>query len=102
MIPLIDLGAQQARIRDKIDAGISRVLDHGMYIMGPEISAIEDRLAKAAGARHCISCSSGTDALILALLAKGLKPGEGRHSSVLYLCRQCRSHARTGCHSGLC
>ena len=45
MIPLIDLGAQQARIRDKIDAGISRVLDHGMYIMGPEISAIEDRLA---------------------------------------------------------
>ncbi|HCD20472.1 MAG TPA: aminotransferase DegT, partial [Alphaproteobacteria bacterium] len=72
MIPLIDLGAQQARIRHKIDAGISRVLDHGMYIMGPEISAIEDRLAKAAGAKHCISCSSGTDALILALLAKGL------------------------------
>ena len=77
MIPLIDLGAQQARIRNKIDAGISRVLDHGMYIMGPEISAIEDRLAKAAGAKHCISCSSGTDALILALLAKGLRPGDG-------------------------
>ena len=77
MIPLIDLGAQQARIRDKIDAGISRVLDHGMYIMGPEVMAIEERLAKAAGARHCISCSSGTDALILALLAKGLKPGDG-------------------------
>ena len=77
MIPLIDLGAQQARIRNKIDAGISRVLDHGMYIMGPEVMAIEERLAKAAGARHCISCSSGTDALILALLAKGLKPGDG-------------------------
>ena len=77
MIPLIDLGAQQARIRKKIDAGISRVLDHGMYIMGPEISAIEDRLAKAARAKHCISCSSGTDALILALLAKGLMPGDG-------------------------
>lgn len=77
MIPLIDLGAQQARIRNKIDAGISRVLDHGMYIMGPEISAIEDRLAKAARAKHCISCSSGTDALILALLAKGLMPGDG-------------------------
>ena len=45
--------------------------------MGPEVMAIEERLAKAAGARHCISCSSGTDALILALLAKGLKPGDG-------------------------
>ena len=77
MIPLIDLGAQQARIRDKIDAGISRVLDHGMYIMGPEITAIETRLAAAADSRHCISCASGTDALMLALLAKGLKPGEG-------------------------
>ena len=77
MIPLIDLGAQQTRIRDKIDAGISRVLDHGMYIMGPEITAIETRLAAAADSRHCISCASGTDALMLALLAKGLKPGEG-------------------------
>ena len=77
MIPLIDLGAQQARIRDKINAGISRVLDHGMYIMGPEITAIETRLAAAADSRHCISCASGTDALMLALLAKGLKPGEG-------------------------
>ena len=77
MIPLIDLGAQQARIRDKIDAGISRVLDHGMYIMGSEITAIETRLAAAADSRHCISCASGTDALMLALLAKGLKPGEG-------------------------
>ena len=77
MIPLIDLGAQQTRIRDKIDAGISRLLDHGMYIMGPEITAIETRLAAAADSRHCISCGSGTDALMLALLAKGLKPGEG-------------------------
>ena len=77
MIPLIDLGAQQTRIRDKIDAGISRLLDHGMYIMGPEITAIETRLAAAADSRHCISCASGTDALMLALLAKGLKPGEG-------------------------
>ena len=48
-----------------------------MYIMGPEITAIETRLAAAADSRHCISCASGTDALMLALLAKGLKPGEG-------------------------
>ena len=77
MIPFIDLGAQQARIRDRIDKGIASVLDHGAYIMGPEVTAIETRLAEAAGTRHCISCSSGTDALILALLAHGLRPGQG-------------------------
>ena len=77
MIPFIDLGAQQARIRDKVDAGIAAVLGHGAYIMGPEVGALEERLAAYAGVRHCISCSSGTDALILALLAQGLRPGQG-------------------------
>ena len=77
MIPFIDLAAQQARIRDKIEAGFGKVLDHGSYVMGPEVGAIETRLAEAAGTRHCISCSSGTDALILALLAHGLSPGQG-------------------------
>ena len=77
MIPFIDLASQQARIRDKIDHNLATVLDHGAYIMGPEVLAIEARLAKAAGAKHCISCSSGTDALILALLAQGLRPGQG-------------------------
>ena len=77
MIPFIDLAAQQARIRDKIDAGFGTVLNHGAYIMGPEVGALESRLAEAAGTKHCISCSSGTDALILALLAQGLRPGQG-------------------------
>ena len=77
MIPFIDLATQQARIRDKIENGFGKVLDHGAYVMGPEVGAIETRLAEAAGTRHCISCSSGTDALILALLAKGLRPGQG-------------------------
>lgn len=77
MIPFIDLAAQQARIRDKIEAGFGTVLDHGAYVMGPEVAAIETRLAEAAGTKHCISCSSGTDALILALLAQGLRPGQG-------------------------
>jgi len=77
MIPFIDLAAQQARIRDKVDAGIATVLGHGAYIMGPEVAALEARLAAYAGTRHCISCSSGTDALILALLAQGLRPGQG-------------------------
>ena len=77
MIPFIDLAAQQARIRDKVDAGLAAVLAHGAYIMGPEVAALEERLAAYAGVRHCISCSSGTDALILALLAQGLRPGQG-------------------------
>ena len=74
MIPFIDLATQQARIRDKVDAGLATVLDHGAYIMGRWAQA---RLAAYAGVRHCISCSSGTDALILALLAQGLRPGQG-------------------------
>ena len=77
MIPFIDLAAQQARIRDKVNAGLATVLDHGAYIMGPEVGALEERLAAYTGVRHCISCSSGTDALILALLAQGLRAGQG-------------------------
>jgi len=77
MIPFIDLATQQSRIRDKVNAGLATVLDHGAYIMGPEVGALEQRLAAYAGVRHCISCSSGTDALILALLAQGLRPGQG-------------------------
>ena len=77
MIPFIDLASQQARIRERIDHNLTTVLDHGAYIMGPEVLAIEARLAEIAGTKHCISCSSGTDALILALLAQGLRPGQG-------------------------
>ena len=77
MIPFIDLASQQARIRERIDHNLATVLDHGAYIMGPEVLAIEARLAQSAGTKHCISCSSGTDALILALLAQGLRPGQG-------------------------
>ncbi len=76
-IPFIDLKSQQARIRKKIDSGLAAVLDHGAYIMGPEIVALEQRLAAWSGAKHNISCSSGTDALLLALQGLGLKAGQG-------------------------
>lgn len=76
-IPFIDLKSQQIRIRDKIDAGLASVLDHGTYIMGPEITALETRLAEWSGAKHNITCSSGTDALLLALKGLGLKPRQG-------------------------
>ena len=77
MISFIDLAAQQQRIRSDIDARIAKVLDHGQYIMGPEVAELEAELASYAKAKHVISCSSGTDALILALIAFGLRPGQG-------------------------
>jgi dTDP-4-amino-4,6-dideoxygalactose transaminase len=76
-IAFIDLKQQQARIRAKIDAGLSTVLDHGAYIMGPEVGALEARLGEWTGAAHNISCSSGTDALLLALHGLELQPGQG-------------------------
>ena len=76
-IAFIDLAQQQARIRDKIDAGLTTVLNHGAYIMGPEVGALENRLRDWTKATHNISCSSGTDALLLALHVLGLQPGQG-------------------------
>ncbi|MEX2523975.1 MAG: DegT/DnrJ/EryC1/StrS aminotransferase family protein [Gammaproteobacteria bacterium] len=75
-IEFIDLAAQQARIKDKLDARIQAVLAHGKYIMGPEVGELEKQLCEFTGARHCITCASGTDALVLALLAIGIKPGD--------------------------
>lgn len=76
-LPFIDLAAQQARIRDDVDKRIAAVLNHGAYILGPEVKELEAALAERCGATHVISCSSGTDALILALLGLGLRPGQG-------------------------
>jgi len=76
MMNFIDLARQQARIKDKIDAGIQQVLSHGRYIMGPEIAQMETKLAEFVGTKHCISVSSGTDALVIAMMALGIKPGD--------------------------
>jgi len=75
-IALIDLETQQARIRDRLDRAIARVLDHGQYIMGPEVAELERRLAAFCGARHAIGCASGTDALLIALMAMGVGRGD--------------------------
>ena len=72
----IDLVAQQARIKDKIDAGIQAVLSHGKYILGPEVSELEEKLAAFTGAKHCITCANGTDALQIAQMAFGIGPGD--------------------------
>lgn len=75
-IPFIDLAAQQERIRPQIDAAIAQVLAHGRYILGPEVSELEEALAEFCGAKHCITTSSGTDALLMPLMAWGIGPGD--------------------------
>lgn len=72
----IDLAYQQKLIREKIGKRIDAVLDHGQYIMGPEVSALEKELARYVGAKHAISCASGTDALLMALMTRGIGPGD--------------------------
>lgn len=75
-VQFIDLAAQQARIRDKIDAAIGRVLDHGQYIMGPEVKQFENDLKDFTGARHALTCANGTDALTLVMMAWEVGPGD--------------------------
>lgn len=72
----IDLAAQQARIKEKIDKGIQQVLAHGQYILGPEVAELEEKLAAYVGAKYCISCANGTDALQIAQMAFGIGPGD--------------------------
>jgi dTDP-4-amino-4,6-dideoxygalactose transaminase len=72
----IDLKAQQKRIKVQLDANIQRVLAHGSYVMGPEVTTLEERLAAYVGVKHAISCASGTDALLMALMAGGVGPGD--------------------------
>ncbi len=72
----IDLKSQYQAYRTEIDAGIARVLEHGRYIMGPEIAEMETQLADLVDQPHAISCASGTDALLLALMALGVGPGD--------------------------
>ena len=72
----IDLATQQKRIRKQIEENIMAVLDHGKYIMGPEIAEIEQRLAEYVGVKHAIGCSSGTDALLMTLMAYEVGPGD--------------------------
>jgi dTDP-4-amino-4,6-dideoxygalactose transaminase len=75
-ISMVDLQAQRRRLGAKLDAAITRVLDHGGFIMGPEVAEVERRLAAHCGAKHVISCSSGTTALIMALMANDVGRGD--------------------------
>jgi dTDP-4-amino-4,6-dideoxygalactose transaminase len=75
-IPFIDVAAQRRRLGPAIDAAVARVLSHCQFILGPEVRAFETELAAFCGARHVVTCASGTDALVLALRAMGIGPGD--------------------------
>jgi UDP-2-acetamido-2-deoxy-ribo-hexuluronate aminotransferase len=75
-IVFVDLKSQYQRLKVQIDAGIQRVLDHGQYILGPEVAQLEEKLIDYTGARYCITVANGTDALQIALMALGVGPGD--------------------------
>jgi dTDP-4-amino-4,6-dideoxygalactose transaminase len=76
MIPFIDVAAQRRRLGGAIDVAVARVLGHCQFILGPEVRTFEAELAKFCGAMHAVTCASGTDALVLALRARGTGPGD--------------------------
>ena len=76
MIPFVDLATQQDHIRPDLERRISSVLAHGKYIFGPEVQELEETLANYVGVKHCITCASGTDALLIALMAFGIGEGD--------------------------
>lgn len=76
MIPFIDLATQQDKIRTSLNKRIAAVLTHGQYIMGPEVKELEEKLAAYVGVKHCITVANGTDALLIALMALGIKAGD--------------------------
>ncbi len=75
-LDFIDLKSQYAALKDRIAERMQRVLDHGQYIMGPEVGELEQALASFTGAKHCVTVASGTEALLIALMALDLKPGD--------------------------
>ncbi len=75
-VPFINLQTQYQSLKAEINRRIDRVLEHGQYILGPEVDELEEKLASFVGAKHCITVASGTDALLISLMAIGLEPGD--------------------------
>ncbi|MGZ9086606.1 MAG: DegT/DnrJ/EryC1/StrS family aminotransferase, partial [Rhodoplanes sp.] len=75
-IPFIDLVAQRRALGPRIDAAVARVMEHCQFVLGPEVRSLETELARFCGARHAVTCASGTDALALVLMAEGIGAGD--------------------------
>jgi dTDP-4-amino-4,6-dideoxygalactose transaminase len=95
-VPFIDIAAQRRRLGKSIDEAVSRVLTHCQFINGPEVTALETALAKFSGARHVVSCASGTDALLMVLMARQVGPGDAVLCPSFTFCATGEAVALTG------
>jgi dTDP-4-amino-4,6-dideoxygalactose transaminase len=95
-VPFIDIGAQRRRLGQSIDDAVARVLTHCQFINGPEVTELEKRLAEFSGAKHVVSCASGTDALLMVLMAQGIGPGDAVICPSFTFCATGEAVALTG------
>jgi len=95
-IPFIDVAAQRRRLGFAIDDAVARVLDHCQFLMGPEVAEFEAKLAAFCGAKHALSCASGTDALVLVLMAKEIGPGDAVFCPSFTFCATAEAAALVG------
>jgi dTDP-4-amino-4,6-dideoxygalactose transaminase len=95
-IPFIDVAAQRQRLGDRIDVAVARVLGHCQFILGPEVRELEAALAAFCAARHAVTCASGTDALLMVLMARGLGPGDAVICPSFTFCATAEVVARVG------
>jgi dTDP-4-amino-4,6-dideoxygalactose transaminase len=95
-VPFIDIGAQRRRLGKSIDEAVARVLTHCQFINGPEVTQLEALLAEFSGARHVVSCASGTDALLMVLMAKGIGRGDAVLCPSFTFCATGEAVALTG------
>jgi dTDP-4-amino-4,6-dideoxygalactose transaminase len=95
-ISFIDVAAQRQRLGERIDAAVARVLGHCQFILGPEVRELEAALATFCGARHAVTCASGTDALLMVLMARGLGPGDAVICPSFTFCATAEVVARVG------
>jgi dTDP-4-amino-4,6-dideoxygalactose transaminase len=95
-IPFIDVAAQRRRLGNAIDEATTRVLNHCQFLMGPEVAAFEMELAAFCGAKHALSCSSGTDALVMTLMAKGIGRGDAVFCPSFTFCATAEAVALVG------
>lgn len=95
-VPFIDVGAQRRRLGSAIDEAVGRVLTHCQFINGPEVIELEQQLASFSGAKHVVSCASGTDALVMVLMAKEVGPGDAVLCPTFTFCATGESVALTG------
>jgi dTDP-4-amino-4,6-dideoxygalactose transaminase len=95
-VPFIDIGAQRRRLGKSIDEAVARVLAHCQFINGPEVTELEAQLAKFSGAKHVVSCASGTDALLMVLMAKNIGPGDAVICPSFTFCATGEAVALTG------